>query len=71
MTKKLYENESNDILNEQNLIEELLNKNENKGIQILKDTRYFEKANNTTGRIEIWENALEIINQKSNYVFGK
>ena len=36
----------------------------------MKDTRYFEKANNTTGRIEIWENALEIINQKSNYVFG-
>ena len=30
----------------------------------------FDQISNTTGRVQIWKNAIEIIKEKENYIFG-
>ena len=33
-------------------------------------SRYIEKINNTSGRVQIWENALEVAKERDNHFFG-
>ncbi len=42
----------------------------NKGIGILNNSRYVENLSNTTGRVQIWKNAIKISEERGNYLFG-
>ncbi len=49
------------ILEKENLIE---------SIEVINETRYFDKINDTTGRVEIWKNAIEISKERGNFLLG-
>ena len=58
------------ILEEKNLNKSLEEKNLGEVLEIINSTRYVDKLNNTTGRVQIWRNALEIVKERNNYFFG-
>ena len=48
----------------------LIEKKSNKGLKAVNKTRYVDQISNTTGRVQIWKNAIEVIKEKENYIFG-
>ena len=69
INKKLEVNELKN-LQEIELQHFLKENNYGEGFDILNSTRYVDKLDDTTGRVQIWENALEIVKKRGNHFFG-
>ena len=60
--------ENNQLKNDLKKI--IIEKNLNKGLKAVNNTRYVDQLSNTTGRVQIWKNAIEVIKERESYVFG-